>query len=194
VPVLILNQKEEEKMQKMMEKYNVRIEGIVPLLQHRFDDTAQEDPSKRRTGATDYSEEWEKALYRMEDGTIYQPAEHIEKSMEKAAVNFQIRGKSKKTYKDLVRSALVITPVYIPHISQKFEIDKRRVRVQKAGVLRHRPIFHKWQLEFELMISDEQLPGKVAQEILEYAGKRVGIGDYRPKFGLFRVVRFENQG
>src|SRR4030042_169122 len=172
-----------------METFQVTIEGLAPLLQHRFTGGGELPPdAKQKSGAQDYSGDAEKALYRMEDGTIYQPAEHIERAMPKAASNFQITGKGKKTYKDLVNSAILIDPVFIPHQISKYEIDIRAVRVQRARVVRQRPIFPKRKLCFQVIITESQLPGKVAKEILDYAGRYVGIGDYRPKFGRFQVI------
>jgi len=142
-------------------------------------------------GSRSYENEWEAALYRMEDGTIYQPADHIEQALVKASGNFQITGKGKKTYKDLVKSAVMIDPVFIPHEIQKFEIDIRAVRVQKARIVRQRPILHNWRLSFNITITEPQLPDNVLKDIMDFAGKYVGIGDYRPKFGRFHVVRWE---
>jgi hypothetical protein len=175
-----------------MERYGVTIEGISPLLQHRFSGDGELPPeAKFVAGSRDYTEEWEGALYKMEDGTVYQPSDHIENSLVKAASNFQITGRGKKTYKDLVKAAIIIDPVFIPHKFQKFDIDRRAVRVGRSRVIRQRPCFHQWQLCFELQITEEQLPGKVVKEILDYAGRYVGIGDFRPKFGRFHVTRWD---
>lgn len=43
----------------------------------------------------------------------------------------------------------------------------------------------------EAALAKAAVPASVVLEILEDAGRRVGIGDYRPKFGRFQVVRFE---
>lgn len=175
-----------------MERYLVKIEGLSPLLQHRFTGEDEEvKPGEQRAGFKDYSEEYEAAAYRLEDGTLYQPSSHIEMAMVKAAANFQITGKGKKTYKDLVKAAVTIDPVFIPHIHQDFEVDKRAVRIKTSRVLRQRPRLDKWALEFEITILEPQLPGNILKEILDYAGRYVGIGDYRPKFGRFQVVKWE---
>ena len=175
-----------------MEQYRVEIEGLVPLLKHRFAGGEELQPeAKFKVGKVDYTKEWEGALYKMEDGTIYQPSDHLENSLVKAAGNFQITGKGKKTYKDLMKSSVLIEPFYIPHEIQKFEIDIRSVRVGKSRIPRQRPVFHKWRLKFTVTISEPQLHGSVVKEILDYAGRYVGIGDYRPKFGRFQVTLWE---
>ena len=174
-----------------MKKFKVRIEGMRPLLQHRFDDSDTAAKSTKRAGPRDFSEEWKKGLYQMENGTIYQPAEHIEKSIERAATNFQIRGRGQKTYKELCTSSVCIEPIFIPHKKQKFEIDRRSVRVQKSRIMRERPRFDEWALDFEIVVTEDQLPGPVLKEILDHAGRHIGIGDYRPKFGLFYVTEWK---
>ena len=105
--------------------------------------------------------------------------------------NFQITGKSKKTYKDLVKASIIIDPIYIPHENPKFTVDIRAVRVQKARIVRQRPMFSRWALSFTLTITEPQLPGNVVKEIMDYAGRFVGIGDYRPKFGRFQITLWE---
>lgn len=175
-----------------MEKVMVRIEGVSPLLQHRFSGDGDLPPeAKLVAGKQDYKNEWEAALYQLDDGTIYQPAEHLENSMIKAAANFQIPGKGKKTYKDLVKSAIFIDPVCIPHKLQDFAVDMRAVRVNRGRVIRQRPRFDKWALEFSITCTEPQLPLKVIRQIIDYAGQYVGIGDYRPKFGRFVVTKWE---
>jgi len=174
-----------------VKRLNVEIEGVAPLLQHRFPEEDEEKQSKRKTGKIDYSAEVTKSLYLTKNNVIYQPSVSIEQSMIKAAVNFQIPGKGKKTYKDLINSALIIEPTEIPLEPQKYTVDKRSVRIQRARVYRYRPRFHNWKLKFTILILDEQLQPSVVKEILEYAGAYVGIGDYRPKFGRFIVTKFE---
>jgi len=77
----------------------------------------------------------------------------------------------------------------------KYEVDARPVVIQKARIVRYRPRFDKWELDFTLRLHDDQLPTEVIKEILDYAGLYVGIGDFRPgkggKFGKFMVTRFE---
>lgn len=115
--------------------------------------------------------------------------------MAKAAVNYQIPGKRKKTYKDLVRTAVLIDPQAIPHVHQEWQIENgglgRPVIINRARVMRYRPQLDTWALEFTLSILDDELHSSVVFEILQDAGKRVGIGDYRPKFGRFQVVKWE---
>jgi len=170
----------------------VTIEGISPLLQNRYYSAdSPEVKSKRRTGVKDWKAEGELAAYRDKDGKLVQPAEHIESAMVKAATSFKIPGRGKKTYKELFKAAVFVRPFLIVHEIQEYEMDARRVVVQRNAVMRYRPRLDKWRLTFEIECLDEQLDHQVIRDVLDQAGKFVGIGDYRPKFGRFIVVHWE---
>jgi len=188
-----------------MRKYSVTIEGVAPLLQHKFGIVAQTELAnavKQHSGQRDYSEEWRETAYLL-DNEIVQPAEHIWQAMIRAAINFKIKGRGKKTYKDLISSTVIIEPDLIPYgislpqeittdPSQLVYIDVRPVRVQRARILRERLALQKgWSLSFDIFISDDQLPKEAVKAILDYAGQCIGIGDYRPRFGRFIVTKFE---
>lgn len=183
------------------------IEGIAPLMQHRFPVPELETISKggnRSTGAKDYTQEWREYLYADSDGQIYQPASHIEGALIKAAASFKIAGKRGKTYKDLFQANVFIDPERIPHKGytvpevldtdgdKGLYLDVRPVVVQRARVVRIRPCFKPgWKLEFEIQVIDDEIQPGLLQDVLTLAGKAVGIGDYRPRFGRFNVVRFD---
>lgn len=184
-----------------METVNVKIQGLVPLLQHRyiFKDELEED-AKRRSGKKDFSLEWRTALYYDETIGVYQPSSHIEGALIKAATSFLIPGRGKKSYKDLFKSAVFVSPEYIPHglkgspdqlkAEQKLLIDRRLVRVNNSGVERLRPMIKNWSLEFNIEIADDQISKDTVQQVLEHAGRYIGIGDFRPKYGRFTIAKF----
>ena len=176
-----------------MKKVKVEIKGISPLLQHRYADEGKEEKSKKRTGTPNYEDEAEIAAYKLPSGELYQPASHIEGAIVKASTNFRIAGKRTKSYKDLVKSAVFVAPDAIIHQNQKYEIDKRAVIVPstRGRVIRHRPRIDDWALKFQIEITDDQLDESVLHEILEYAGRNVGIGDYRPRYGRFEITKWE---
>lgn len=180
-----------------MKTIKVTIKGITPLLMHRFPMAGADDTSKKRTGVPDWKLEAETALYKDADGNIYEPASHIEGALKVASKTLKIPGRRGATYSKLVGSALSINPDAILHKKAKYEIDSRPVVIQRARVVRYRPIFKEWELSFEIMIADEQLPPEVVKLALEHAGQYVGIGDFRPgrggKYGKFMVTEFKEQ-
>mgnify|MGYP001575074928 FL=1 len=184
-----------------MKIIDVELKGISPLMQHRYTlKTEKEDQSKKKSGVVDYSEAWINALYWNDEIGIYQPASHIEGAMIKAATNFQIPGRRGKTYKDIFKSSVFVRPDYIPFRIKgepkkllergKFDIDIRPVVIQRSRVERARPIFRNWNLKLQIEIHDEQIPEEVVKEVLDFAGKFCGIGDFRPRHGRFQVIHF----
>jgi len=181
------------------------IKGIAPLMQHRFPMPDLSDMSKggkKSTGSKDYTQEWREYFYATPEGDIYQPSSHIEGALVKAAVNFKVTGKRGKSYKDLIVANIIVDPERIPHnmkIPDELDadgdkvlyVDVRPVIIQRARVVRMRPTFKAgWELSFEIQVNDDEIQPDLLQDILALAGKTVGIGDYRPKFGRFNVVNF----
>jgi len=194
---------------------NAKIEGISPLLHHRF--VVSEDGKtkpKKTTGVIDYSDEWRATCYVNEEQELFQPATHIEAAMTKAAVTIKIPGKGNKTFKDLCRAAVFVDPFAIPHTDNNGEIrqlpkeppvttsltydapvyvDVRPVVVNRGSrVERARLALNTgWRLSFNLEVADDQLPVETLQDILTEAGLKIGIGDNRPRNGRFRIAQFE---
>lgn len=67
--------------------------------------------------------------------------------------------------------------------------DVRGVMISRSRIMRYRPIFAVWHCTFEAMLSD--LDASTYKSILETSGRFIGIGDYRPKFGLFEVTEIK---
>ena len=197
-----------------MKRYQVTIQGTADLLMNGFPmgETPGEKGSSKSTVAVDWSDEWRGKLYLMDDGTLYQPEAHLIGCLVRASVTEKIPGRRGKTYKDAVNGGVFIEPAYIPHKATlgDFEgakiitgpapdgfagavyIDRRPVRVQRARVMRLRPALVKgWELSFEIQTLDDDFRIDALKNILDTAGREVGIGDFRPRFGRFITTRFE---
>lgn len=57
----------------------------------------------------------------------------------------------------------------------------------KGTVIRTRPIFPAWEADVEIVFNDAQLNASDITELLTIAGRDIGIGNWRPRFGRFRV-------
>ena len=68
-------------------------------------------------------------------------------------------------------------------------VDVRGVRVQNARIMRYRPRFNHWKATFQIFLSG--LDSDRFLQIARTAGESCGIGDYRPRFGLYEISRFE---
>jgi len=178
-----------------MQDYEVEIKGMVPLLHNRYPVNAMDITKKTRKGKIrDPKEDAKKCLYINAKGKIYQPADHIEGALIKVGSAITIAGAGKKTYKDLMKTNVMVIPQEIPFTDgDKYEVDTRlcvlngRVRIPVS-----RPRWDEWGFTFKLRLIDETLvPEEVLKTLLEIAGREQGIGTYRPKFGRFEVVKFE---
>lgn len=179
----------------------VRLVGVAPLLMHSarlvdpLDPTRQRiDQLARRRSKTkaDHEEisrlEWAGGLW-LSEGRPCVPSEAIESCITEAA-RARRAGKT-------VRAGLIVaeTPILDhdgPVGVERLASDPRyalRVPVQVNGkrLMRTRPRFTDWSLRVEL----HHLPGLLDEgdvlAFLKAAGDTVGLGDWRPKFGRFRV-------
>lgn len=184
---------------------DVTIKGIAPMLQNKFGAEAMVDAleTKRRAGEKDWTEEWRDKTYADADGNVYIPATWIEATLISAASSFRIKGSGRKTYKSLVQAAVYVSPdaislnISIPknpthNPKDPFSIDLRPVRLNRARILRARPMIAEgWEATFTMTVIDDQLRPDVLKDILDEAGRAHGIGDYRPRFGRFMVTRYD---
>lgn len=186
-----------------MKTVRVTIEGVTPLLVHRFGEEAQAGGRTRATDAAarDPRTEATKAAYIAADGTYYFSAFAIPNAMAAAGSNHKLRG-SRKTLRFVVPSAVTLTSDTITICNgtgkpaKSFEVDSRPVTIPatKGRVMRHRPRFDQWSAKFEMLLNEDLLPDQLAHQLLNEAGMTIGVGDFRPEkrgpFGRFRVTAF----
>lgn len=185
-----------------MKKIKVTIRGLAPILQARHPSPKEEEEilkrsktAKKKVKDLTDKEAYDMHAYRTKGKKYYQPSEMIEAAMTKAAVNYRLEGK--KTYKDLIKSGIIISPAELVHKNQKdWEMDARWGvnKNTRGAVWVVRPRLDNWELSFTMeILQDERIDTDIAKEILEYAGLYVGIGAWRPKFGRFEVIKWEVQ-
>jgi hypothetical protein len=189
-----------------MRTIEVTIEGTTPLLCNRFTDAAQMAATNGNRIATvgekgTPQEQAQSRLYVGHDGKPMIPQPNLFRCLIDGGKYFKA-GKSKVTTQksSLIPACIEIDGVEIP-IGHKepWTVDTRAVRIPSTGgrILCHRPCFHDWRLAFALRIDTEMISVKLVREIVDAAGKRVGLGDFRPDckgpFGKFVVVRWEEQ-
>lgn len=178
------------------------------LLMHKFSAGASAEleqevkKTKQMRGTTE--EEAEQAAYRLASangklGQLMLPAEHFLGAVTNAGSGLQVRGKGKATYKRLFKGALDITPDFIGLENVKgeklfsFAIDSRPVKIKatQGRVMRHRPHLTDWRAEFDVVVNNDGIPVEVLQAAIAEAGQSQCVGDYRPRYGTFRIVKCE---
>jgi len=77
-------------------------------------------------------------------------------------------------------------------------VDRRAIKQMNARLMRVRPRFNDWALQFTLDVNEQIVrDAETVREWLDVAGYQCGLGDYRPsapkpgKFGKFEVVKFK---
>lgn len=173
----------------------VGIEGICPLLFHRWDNASVAAKSKAAKGsAAKKTDDIESFLYRTAKGTIGIPGEYLRQSAIHASKYEQDPRSPRKSLMDLMKAALVsLTELADTGLREPDYLDQRRVVIHGSAVTRTRPALREgWKAQFIFQCNlAEYLPPQRLNYILQQAGRLIGIGDFRPSYGRFNVVQFE---
>ncbi len=190
-------------MSQVYKKINVEIKGITPLLMNRLNPESLK--SKSRMKMQEYSTETDAAnsAYITEIGGIkqlYIPQEAMYSMIINTAKQYKIR---RTSLSSLLAGTMRIEPEKIPlgrkavvSETEGYVIDERAVVIQNQRVLKGRAKIPHWSVKFQI-VYDGRLPSGIEntlKEILEDAGTRMGLLDYRPQhkgwFGTFSVISF----
>lgn len=189
-----------------MQRIRVTIEGTAPLLCNRFTDAAQMAATRgSRVAAVGEklpaAEQAKEKLYLGSKGKPMIPQPNLFRSLIDAGQFFKA-GKSKITTQktSMIPACVEIEEIELPiQHKQPWMVDTRAVRIPSTGgrILCHRPCFNDWRLTFTLGVDTEMLSLGLMREIVDAAGKRIGLGDFRPAckgpFGKFVVVEWKEQ-
>ena len=190
-----------------MERVKVTIEGTTPLLMNRFTDEA----AAKVSGGTSTvmagnkgtpREQAAKKTYEDENGILHIPGTNIFRAIIDAGT-FHKAGKSKITTQksSLVPAALALLeltcPIQTKNGAPKWEVDSRAVVIPSTGgrIMCHRPRVDEWRISFTLEVDTGMFSIPLVRQLLDDAGKRIGLGDFRPArkgpFGRFVVVAWD---
>lgn len=190
-----------------MEKITLKITGTSPILMHSDRMANPLDPIKKRLAPItakrkktddDHEEiahiEWEAGMYFDESTGPYLPGRMVKAML--------IQGAKKTKDGPKIKSGVVVMtdkcrleyagPRKLDEMwkAKKF-VDMRSVVVQRARLMRCRPIFPEWFIIAEMVFDGSVIDRADIVRIAETAGALVGMGDYRPEnggdFGRFTV-------
>lgn len=175
----------------------VKIEGVADLLFHRWNVEAVAEKAAAAKGSkAKKTDDIESYVYRNEDNMLCLPGEYLRQSVIHAAKFKQDPRSPRKSAMDLFKAGVISLTDLAPLGKEKWDYeDRRRVTVQRAGVTRTRPAMSKgWCAEFVLMVqTPEYISTDLLKEVLDNAGRLIGVGDFRPTYGRFTVVGYEVQ-
>jgi hypothetical protein len=181
-------------------KIAATIKGITPILMNRFTEEAEVKVSSgiskvSVSGKGTPREQAKKKAYSDDKGNLYIPGPNIFACIVQAGIFHKV-GRSKITTKksSLIPAGMAINEIICPLNTREFEVDSRSVVIPATGgrIMCHRPRLDEWSLSFSLEVDTEMFDEKTVRLLVDDAGKKVGLGDFRPSrkgpFGRFTVT------
>ena len=186
-------------------RLKIRIEGTTALICNKFTDAAAEASSSGTRGSGSAKDRGtpleiaEAKLYVGLDGKPMIPQPNLLRCLVEGG-RFHKVGKTQLTTAKTshLYACVSVEGTEIPLVHrQPWKVDTRAVRIPSTGgrILAHRPMFDDWALEFEVLLDTSILGAKVFRMVVDDAGNRIGLGDFRPAtkgpYGRFVVTRWE---
>jgi hypothetical protein len=172
----------------------VTITGSAPLLFHRWQNEAVEAKASAAKGSkAKKSDDIDSYVWRDEQDRLCLPGEYVRQSIVGAAKYRQDPRSPRKSAMDLVKAGLVsLTELASLNTTDWDYLDKRRVVVQRSAITRTRPAMNVgWEAEVTFLINlPEYISSTMLRELLNDAGRLIGVGDFRPSYGRFTTSRF----
>jgi hypothetical protein len=196
----------------------VKLESVQPTLMHsnqtcnplnKFAKAMKAITGKRKKTDEDFEQlakiEWEAGLYYSPELGPYIPSINIEGMLRDAA--------KKQKLGTAVKQSVRVFPLEIPlgyngprdleglkkiafsgeKVNGEDFFDSRAAKNPGTGstIMRTRPRFNKWWLEFDIIADDTVFNEDDIVQILATAGTKIGLSDYRPRYGTFefKIIR-----
>jgi hypothetical protein len=181
-----------------MKTATFRVVGASPLLMSSAAEftVADNGGPKTRQSVPPPEVQAEAATYRMEDGSLGFPAAAFKKAVVSAAKGRKV---GKLGLPGIILASVFETTEYLSLIHPEtgeclhdYVIDIRGARPQQGMVRRSRPRLDAWACDVALEYDDELVTEDLVRELLERAGRNIGIGNFRPeksgRYGRFEVA------
>jgi hypothetical protein len=177
----------------------VEIEGARPILLHNPAGMATPTVGGKNAPIPLPAEEAKGYLYWLDDeqSSLALPSMMILRSFINGASGYKFGKQSAAT---VLAGGVEIDPLMISFNTKEYKLHTCRVVVGMGkGIMRTRPLIPAgYKLEFDMLVDDTCLNeshAPIMREIMETAGRRMGLGDFRPQkkgpYGKFNVTRWE---
>ena len=181
----------------------ITIQGVSPLLCNRFTEADQQQVQTGTSSAISTKngtprDQATPKVYLGADGKPVLPGPNLFAAIVDAG-RFIKAGKSKLTTQrsSIVPAGAAILEMDLPITPGKWEPDSRAVvnPATQGRRMCHRPRFDEWRVSFSLQVDETMFSAATARDLVDTAGQRVGVGDFRPSrkgpFGRFKVTHWK---
>jgi len=196
----------------MHETLKFTIQGVVPTILcngqtsdplNKFSKDLKKITSKKSKTEDDHKAmaklEFMACMYVNEKGNPCWPSDNIEAMIIKAAAK-QRKGTDAKSAIFVEEHApLIYDGPKTPDTLWKYRtmdsnpfVLRASVVVNRSRVMRTRPIFREWSLQFNVHFLTDMFEKDQVIDILRTAGRVIGLSDWRPKYGRFNVTKVES--
>lgn len=173
----------------------ITVVGTAPFLFHRWSVEGVDAKAKAAKGSKAKKEDdLESYVYRNHKGELAIPGEYLRMAIIGAAKFRQDPRSPRKSAMDLFKAGVVaIEPLCSLGVKDWSFVDKRRVMIQRNGITRARPAMDiGWKVDFLIQcLLPEYIQPDMLNEVVQSAGRLIGVGDFRPTYGRFQVVSFK---
>lgn len=180
------------------ERVKIKIKGITPLIMNKHSEKAKEKIEDKQQGhptkghgIRDPKAEYQAAMHKIDDNGRYGfPAGGFKKSMIRAGKllgvhmtdgrqMFHIMGEDKTNLVEIFSDPPI-------------QVDDWIKLKKTSADIRYRPYFHNWSAEVPIEYDPDLISLEQIVNLLNHAGWKVGIGDWRPEKdgtnGMWEVV------
>ena len=180
----------------------IRLRGVAPMLMHRWNSESIEEKAGGPRGSIQRkTDDVESYVWRNEQGYICLPGEYVRQSILGASKRISDPTNVRKRAVDLFKASIIATTELAPILvngkpCKEWELlDRRRVRVQQAGITRSRPAFLAgWEAELGFVnLSPELISFDLFHNRLVSAGRLDVVADFRPSYGRFSILHIEKE-
>jgi hypothetical protein len=176
-------------------RVELELQGSSDLLFHRWNDDGVAAKAAAAKGSTaKKTDDIESYVYRNDSGCLAIPGEYLRSSIVIAAKFRQDPRSPRKSAMDLFKAGVVSMTLLADLGLKNWDyLDRRRVIIQRNAITRIRPAVQTgWKARFVLsVLVPEYINPELLKEVVDLAGRLVGVGDFRPTFGRFSVVNWK---
>lgn len=179
----------------------ITVTGSADLLFHAWNCESIEEKANTAKGSNGRkSDDVESFVYRNDKSEICMPSEYLRMAIVNAAKYKQDPRSPRKSAMDLFKAGIVAVEPLVPMVNAQGKktkvwdvLHKCRVTIMRNGITRCRPCFHTgWQVTVAVQVQiPEYITPELLNEVVQMAGRLVGVGDFRPTYGRFQVIGFE---